>query len=181
MADVGDAFEIDPGRAPRQPGKGEPHEPELEQLAAPAEPGPALGETIEGWTADGAGAIFTLSGTILNGVERLRGGGPDDVFIPTPHEVNLFGEAFARYANRHERLRAWAEKGDVGIMAVTVGQYAVREMGRAAAYREAQAEATADLRAESPAEHGAVRPENLPGGMRATEPGRRFERLDDEQ
>ena len=133
---------VDPGRPPRLPDPDTVGEPEPARDDAP--PAAAGAGELPGWTPESAGRLFMLAGTIANALAGLRlPDDPviDDVFIPTDHEVRLFGEAASSYANRHPFLVQHSGKGDVAVMGSVLVEYGMREVGRLRVYKRMQADA----------------------------------------
>ena len=156
------SFGIDPGR-PAVDGE---HDELVDDVgeggwtSRPSAAAPGAPAVVDdGWLPETVGDVFAGFGAIANGLARMRGGGPDDVFIPTEDDRAAIGRPLARYLNRHEALRRFAEKGDLASAGLAFAGYLSRETGRAAAYREAHAELTEDLAAESPTASGVgIRP-----------------------
>lgn len=130
----------------------------------------APGIEILEWTPDGGAAMFKAIGAGANAIARLNGPVPEGAFIPHDEEAEQFGAAWARFANRHARLRGLAEHSDVAIMAFIAAELTIREAGRVAAHRELLEEELADVVSEQPT-RGDVSP-----GVRPTEPGAAFRR-----
>lgn len=154
-------FGIDAGRPPKTDGD----EPEIDPGSAefPAPP-PIADEPFagEGMSAESAAAFWEMAWYGVNAVARLRGLPEDveDAYLADPQLLAILGPATAREVNRHDRLRRVAEKSDLALIGVTAGMHAIKETGRVAAARAAQAEALADV------DGGATSPEYVirPGG-----------------
>lgn len=143
-------FDLKAGRPPRDDSHGKEgkdaqteEERELLEHVPPVveEPGVVDVDALR----ENAAGILTAQGRLMNGLAQLGGGGPEDVWLWLPVELDLISSAIARYAARHARLAAALEKGDLFVIVTTGAEYAARNAGKMHAHAAAQAESLADV------------------------------------